>query len=109
MNETYTKLRDFAQKRLDDSCENDCNNDIRYWVGYLVGLNALYKELYSTEETLEKQIPKMPINEECYYICPCCRGDLGVSDDDIFIYELSMPKYCSNCGCVLDWAEVKNE
>lgn len=60
-------------------------------------------------EALEKQIPKMPINEECYYICPCCRGDLGVSDDDIFIYELSMPKYCSSCGCVLDWMEVKNE
>ena len=58
MNKTYTKLRDFAQKRLDDSCENDCNNDIRYWVGYLVGLNALYKKLYRTEETLEKQIPK---------------------------------------------------
>lgn len=60
-------------------------------------------------EALEKQIPKKPINEECYYLCPCCRGDLGVSDDDIFIYELSMPKYCSNCGCALDWSEVKNE
>lgn len=60
-------------------------------------------------EALEKQIPKKPINEECYYLCPCCRGDLGVSDDDIFIYELSMPKYFSNCGCALDWSEVKNE
>ena len=60
-------------------------------------------------EALEKQIPKKPINEECYYICPCCRDDLGVSDDDIFIYKLSMPKYCSNCGCMLDWSEVKNE
>lgn len=60
-------------------------------------------------EALEKQIPKKPINEECCYICPCCRGELGVSDDDIFIYKLSMPKYCSNCGCVLDWSEVKNE
>ena len=60
-------------------------------------------------KALEKQIPKKPINEECYYICPCCRGELGVSDDDIFIYELSMPKYCSNCGCALDWSEVKNE
>ena len=60
-------------------------------------------------EALDKQIPKKPINEECYYICPCCRDDLGVSDDDIFIYELSMPKYCSNCGCKLDWTEVKNE
>ncbi len=58
-------------------------------------------------EALEKQIPKKPINEECYYICPRCRGDLGVSDDDIFIYELSMPKYCSNCGCALDWMEVR--
>ena len=60
-------------------------------------------------EALEKQILKKPINEECYYICPRCRDDLGVSDDDIFIYELSMPKYCSNCGCKLDWTEVKNE
>ena len=60
-------------------------------------------------KSLDKQIPKKPISEGCYYICPCCRGDLGVSDDDIFIYELSMPKYCSNCGCALDWTEVKNE
>ena len=60
-------------------------------------------------KSLDKQIPKKPINEGYYYICPCCRDDLGVSDDDIFIYELSMPKYCSNCGCVLDWSEVKNE
>ena len=69
-----------------------------------------YAEAFETAlNALEKQIPKKPINEECYYICPCCRDDLGVSDDDIFIYELSMPKYCSNCGCVLDWLEVKNE
>lgn len=60
-------------------------------------------------EALKRQTPKEPINEGCYYLCPCCRGDLGVSDDDIFIYELSMPKYCSNCGCKLDWTEVKNE
>lgn len=59
-------------------------------------------------EALEKQIPKKPIGEGYYYLCPCCRDDLGVLDDDIFIYELSMPKYCSNCGCVLDWTEVKN-
>lgn len=70
---------------------------------------TLYERLMSIEEVFEKQIPKKPINEGCYYLCPCCRGDLGVSDDDIFIYELSMPKYCSNCGCVLDWTEVKNE
>lgn len=108
MNEDYTKLKDFAQKRLDDSCKNGNDDDVRYWVGYIDGLNALHKELCKTEEALEKQIPKKPIDGECYYICPCCRGDLGISDDDISIYELSMPKYCSNCGCVLDWTEVKN-
>lgn len=69
-----------------------------YSIAFETALNAL-----------EKQMPKKPINEEHYYICPRCRDDLGVSDDDIFIYELSMPKYCSNCGCVLDWSEVKNE
>lgn len=71
---------------------------------------TLYKRLMSegSEEVLEKQMPKKPINEGHYYLCPCCRNTLGTWDD-IFIYKLSMPKYCSNCGCVLDWSEVKNE
>lgn len=34
-------------------------------------------------KALEKQIPKKPIDGECYYICPCC-------------------------GRALDWTEVKN-
>ena len=67
-----------------------------YSIAFETALNAL-----------EKQMPKKPINEGYYYICPRCRDDLGVSDDDIFIYELSMPKYCSNCGCKLDWTEVE--
>lgn len=45
MNEDYTKLKDFAQKRLDDSCENGNDYDVRYWVGYIDGLNALRKKL----------------------------------------------------------------
>ena len=76
--------------------------ELNYPLDYSIAFKTAIK-------ALEKQIPKKPINEECYYICPCCRGELGVSDDDIFIYKLSMPKYCSNCGCVLDWSEVKNE
>lgn len=83
-------------------------NDVEFAEKYQ-GVQEYTEMLIVCKEALEKQIPKKPINEECYYICPCCRGDLGVSDDDIFIYELSMPKYCSNCGCVLDWTEVKNE
>ena len=45
MDEEYTKLKDFAQRRLDDSCRNDEDYDIRYWVGYIDGLNALHKKL----------------------------------------------------------------
>ena len=45
MNKDYTKLKDFAQKRLDDSCRNDDDYDIRYWVGYIDGLNALQKRM----------------------------------------------------------------
>ncbi len=106
MKETYTKLKNFAQKRLYDSCENGNDYDGRYWVGYIDGLDMMYRAMEGTEEALEKQIPKKPIGEEHYYMCPCCHGDLGVSDDDIFIYELPAPKYCSNCGCALEWSEV---
>lgn len=80
-------------------------NDVEFSEKYQ-GVQEYTEMLIVCKEALEKQIPKMPISEECYYICPCCRGDLGVSDDDIFIYELLMPKYCSNCGCALDWTEV---
>lgn len=45
MNEDYTKLKDFAQKRLDDSCENGIDYAAGYWVGYIDGLNALRKKL----------------------------------------------------------------
>lgn len=45
MNENYTKLKDFAQKRLYDSCKNGNDYDIKYWVGYIDGLNALYKKI----------------------------------------------------------------
>lgn len=57
-------------------------------------------------EALEKQIPKKPINEEHYYMCPCCRNDLGTWED-LFYEDFPMPKYCSNCGCALDWSEVR--
>ena len=102
--EAYAELISIRKNREDGylthlSYSGKADEQEEYTIkAYSVALNAL-----------EKQIPKKPINEECYYICPCCRGDLGVSDDDIFIYEFSMPKYCSNCGCVLDWSEVKNE
>lgn len=83
-------------------------NDVEFSEKYQ-GVQEYTEMLIVCKEALEKQIPKKPICEVYYYLCPCCQSDLGVSDDDIFIYELPMPKYCSNCGCALDWSEVKNE
>lgn len=55
-----------------------------------------------------KAIPKKPIGEGYYCLCPCCRNDLGTWED-LFYEDFPMSKYCSNCGCALDWSEVKNE
>ena len=81
-------------------------NDVEFSEKYQ-GVQEHAEMLIVCKEALEKQIPKKPIDAGYYYMCPCCRWDLGVSDDDIFIYELSMPKYCSNCGCKLDWTGVE--
>ncbi len=66
------------------------------------------KSLDIAISAIEKQIPKKPLNvEKHYYKCPCCKQDLGVSDDDIFVYENPTPMYCSKCGQTLDWSNSK--
>ena len=55
---------------------------------------------------LGKQIPKKPINyDKYYYKCPYCEQDLSVDDDSLYVYEDTMPNYCSNCGQRLDWSD----
>lgn len=64
--------------------------------------------LEKAKDAVEKQIPKKPINvEKHYYNCPCCKQDLGVSDDDIFVYENPTPMYCHKCGQALDWSDTE--
>ena len=59
---------------------------------------------------LEKQIPKKPINyDKHYYKCPYCEQDLSVDDDSIYIYEDTMPNYCTNCGQRLDWSDESEQ
>ena len=59
-------------------------------------------------EALEKHISKKPINvEKHYYECPCCKRDLGISDDDIFVYDEPKPQYCSDCGQTLNWGDTE--
>lgn len=104
--EAYIKLETFAKESFNKSIKENRIETAKYLSGFLDGVYMMYREIEGSEEAFETLIPKKPINEGCYYLCPCCQGDLGVSDDDIFIYELPMPKYCSNCGCMLDWSEV---
>lgn len=44
--------------------------------------------------------------DKYYFMCPCCKEDLGVSEDDIFVYDSTPPKYCEKCGQALDWSEI---
>ncbi len=57
---------------------------------------------------LEKQIPKKPRSvERQLFECPCCKHDLGVSEDDIFVYGIPTPMYCPKCGQALDWSDTE--
>ena len=117
MNEDYTKLKDFAQKRLDDSCRNDDDYDIRYWIGYIDGLNALQKRMDGDMaiEALEKQIPKKPkrVDKNSVFdgnwkmICPCCGATLMkriTTECESRPIHYNMTKHCK-CGQALDWSE----
>lgn len=51
-----------------------------------------------------KEIAKKPIEIDKYrFGCPCCNEDLGLEKEDIYVYDMTPPKYCSNCGQKLDW------
>lgn len=102
MNETYAKLNGgkmmIAEKAL------ELLNNVEFSEKYQ-GVQEYTEMLIVCKDALEKQTPKKLIDEGYYYLCPCCRNDLGTWDD-IFTYKYPMAKYCSNCGCALDWSEV---
>ena len=60
-------------------------NDVEFSEKYQ-GVQEYTEMLIVCKEALEKQIPKKPINEECYYdipyVCPCCGQALDWSDNN---------------------------
>ena len=64
-----------------------------------------YQTMWRESETEPiKEIPKKPIKIDKYsYGCPCCNKDLGLEEEDIYVYDMIPPKHCSNCGQKLDW------
>ena len=67
--------------------------------------SELYHYLTGGAEMISlKEIAKKPIEIGKYgFGCPCCNGDLGLEEEDIYVYDMTPPKYCSNCGQKLDW------
>lgn len=92
--EAYAELISIRKNREDGylthlSYSGKADEQEEYTIkAYSVALNAL-----------EKQIPKKPINEECYYICPCCRDMTWVFRMTIF---LSMNFRCLNIAVIAD-------
>lgn len=60
-------------------------------------LNALYKANKLRPVLYEKHYTK----------CPCCKNDLGITTDDISVYDETPPNYCPNCGQALDWSDTE--
>lgn len=57
-------------------------------------------------EALDMQIPRKPITQEEYsFICPICQQDLGITQEDISIYDMTPPRHCE-CGQALDWSDT---
>ena len=57
-------------------------------------------------DALGKQVPKKPFEVGKYgFGCPCCNEVLGLEKEDIYIYEMTPPKHCEECGQALDWSE----
>lgn len=44
--------------------------------------------------------------DKYYFVCPCCKEDLGISEEDIFVYDSLPPQYCEKCGQAIDWSEI---
>lgn len=59
-------------------------------------------------EALEKQLPTKPLEVGKYgFGCPHCKEVLGLEKEDMYIYEITPPKYCEYCGQALDWGELQ--
>lgn len=40
------------------------------------------------------------------FYCSCCDNDsAGLSEDDVYVYEVPLPNYCSNCGAKMKGGE----
>jgi hypothetical protein len=69
--------------------------------------DVVRRELMSAPGVVKIDAPtKKPLEVDKYdFGCPCCNENLGLQKEDIYIFEMTPPNYCSNCGQKLDWSD----
>lgn len=86
------------------------NNFIQYLAENTYSNMCSTEEMKIVIEALEKQIPKKVIKPcKGTYKCPTCENYIYVTDDDMYVYGIEPPKYCDECGQVIDWGKYWKE
>lgn len=84
-------------ERAVKNCNRDCGN-----CDLVMSDKDIIESYNMAISALEKQIQKKMIKyDKYYYKCPVCGTGTGVSEEDMTIYEMPQPHYCSNCGQAL--------
>ena len=87
--------------------ENNIRKAIEYFNARLIDEHGypIDKEYTETAvKALYKANKLTPISSGKYeFICPCCKEDLGIESEDIFVYDMTPPNFCDKCGQALDW------
>lgn len=71
-------------------------NDVEFAEKYQEAGDEYTDMLLWCKDSLEKQIPKEPVETDWLY-CPSCGKKLNV---------LEQKNYCANCGQKIDWSAV---
>lgn len=91
------KIEKACVERAIKDCNRDCGN-----CDLVMSDKDIIESYNMAISALGKQIPQKIIKfDKYYYKCPVCGMDTGVSEEDMSIYGIPQPHYCSNCGQAL--------
>lgn len=79
-----------------DKLKNPPREAWKYGIADLKWDNALDIAI----KAMEKKIPKKPIDDTAFGICPCCHTEFNSE----LVQEYNV-KFCLNCGQAIDWRD----
>ena len=78
-------------------------------------IKVLYKYSFVSKDVIEKEINAIPsadrpqgewIVKDGAFYCSCCGNDsAGLSEDDVYVYDVPLPNYCQHCGAHMKGAD----